>query len=142
MNNVKNIQVILYVGLPGSGKTTFLLSKKDGYFIDDFCVNSNKIEDFKLTKYNKLYIADPMLCSVKKEIVENKIKELLKSDNIQFEWFFYENDVDACINNVKSRSDGRQVSENFIMRLSMQYEENHNKNFLKAIPVYKEAKNV
>lgn len=137
MKKNKKVEVSFYVGLPGSGKTTLLSLKKDGFFIDDFSLNIEKIEDFKKSNKNKLYIADPMLCLTTKEKAEELINNKLSYFDIDYKWCFYENDLPNCLRNIKRREDERKISENFMSHLSKRYKELHGESLINAIPVYK-----
>lgn len=137
MKKNQKVEVSFYVGLPGSGKTTLLTLKKDGFFIDDFSLNIKKIEDFKKSNKNKLYIADPMLCLATQEKAEEVISNKLFDFDINYKWFFYENNLENCLKNIKERNDERKISENFMKHLSEKYEALHGKCLINAIPVYK-----
>lgn len=135
---MRNIKVVFYVGLPGSGKTTLLSKINGGFIIDDFSLNIDKLNGFKASGEEILYIADPMLCVVTMEKAENSLSKML-SDLIikETEWFCFENNLEDCWYNVESRNDDRKINKDFMKYLSKKYKENYS--LEKTIPVYKKG---
>lgn len=139
MNNKDVIKVDMIVGLPGSGKSTFALSKinNDSFFIDDFSLNKHLLTDFIESGKKRLVITDPLLCEVTKERAEQRLIFMLKHDNLEFEWFLFENDLNACWNNVFNRNDGRKISYSFLENLSKIYNQNYFSEPQITLPVFK-----
>lgn len=133
---MRNIKVVFYVGLPGSGKTTLLSKIKKGFIIDDFSLNIEKLEKFKDSEEEMLYIADPMLCTITMEEAERSLSKMLFGLTIkETEWFLFENNLEDCYCNVKSRNDNREINKGFMEYLSKKYKENYS--LEKTIAVYK-----
>lgn len=139
MNNKEVIKVDMIVGLPGSGKSTFALSKinNDSFFIDDFSLNKHLLTHFIESGKKRLVITDPLLCEVTKERAEQRLIFMLKHDNLEFEWFLFENDLNACWNNVFNRNDGRKISYSFLENLSKIYNQNYFSEPQITLPVFK-----
>ncbi|EPP7234066.1 hypothetical protein ACTOJ1_000985 [Shigella flexneri] len=133
---MRNIKVVFYVGLPGSGKTTLLSKIKKGFIIDDFSLNIEKLEEFKDSEEEILYIADPMLCTITMEEAERSLSKMLFGLTIkETEWFLFENNLEDCYCNVKRRDDNREINKGFMEYLAKKYKENYS--LEKAIAVYK-----
>lgn len=133
---MRNIKVVFYVGLPGSGKTTLLSKIKKGFIIDDFSLNIEKLEKFKDSEEEILYIADPMLCTITMEEAERSLSKMLFGLTIkETEWFLFENNLEDCYCNVKRRNDNREINKGFMEYLSKKYKENYS--LEKTIAVYK-----
>lgn len=139
--NKDKIDITIIVGLPGSGKSTFALKliNNNNFLIDDFSLNRHLLEDFKKTEMKELIITDPLLCETTIERAEKKLKMFLKSENIDFKWILFENNLKDCWTNVFNRNDDRQISYGFMKDLSKKYEENYFKNETKhtIINVYR-----
>ena len=109
---MRNIKVVFYVGLPGSGKTTLLSKIKKGFVIDDFSLNIDKLNAFKASEEETLYIADPMLCTVTMEKAESSLNKMLLGLMIkETEWIFFENNLENCWYNVENRNDNREINK-------------------------------
>lgn len=133
---MRNIKVVFYVGLPGSGKTTLLSKIKKGFIIDDFSLNIDKLNAFKASEEETLYIADPMLCTVTMEKAESSLNKLLLGLMIkETKWIFFENNLENCWYNVENRNDNREINKDFMEYLSRKYKENYS--LEKTIAVYK-----
>lgn len=102
-------RVIIVIGLPGSGKTTFLKYLKSYECFDDFIgtfYDGHVITSLKSGK--RVALADPRLCIPKiflKYIDE--IELYVPRDEIVL--ILFDTPVDTCINNATLRSDGRFV---------------------------------
>ncbi|XWV24461.1 mg971 protein [Tupanvirus deep ocean] len=121
-----NAQVVIIIGLPGSGKTT--LSQKfidDGYIIFDDFVNTfyngdliNKI--ISGSPLRKFCINDPRLCQFD---IFNKhitiIEKYVNRSNIYL--ILYENDPKTCLVNIQNRKDNRKGITNTINNYSKFY---------------------
>lgn len=111
-------EVVLIVGLPGSGKS-FLgreISVNEGYaFIDDASRTLDPDRDpaLQLARYakaNGLVIADPLLCA-EDGIVNARVILDRAFPGVPVRVICFENDPQACLHNVKARADGREVAE-------------------------------
>ena len=142
MHNVKNLEIIIVVGLPGSGKTTYVqntYNKDNILIIDDFNNNQDKVGELS-KKHEKLVIIDPLLCLnfIRKEKVESMFKSLVEKDFVaNFSWHVFENDLKSCLENIKGR-DNRVISKNFVINLSKEYKPLKYSKVL--LPVYKTPK--
>ena len=110
-------KVLIIVGLPGSGKTTFGKKQKDAFFIDDI-KDKNEIEKAINNKHQFVVISDPYLIFEKNRISAKK--HLLGLGIKEIEWIFFENNKEKCLKNVKKRNDNRKV-ESFINLFSKNY---------------------
>lgn len=88
----------IVVGLPGSGKTTFLKSV-DGAVFDD-CVNFTRVKS--KIKEDIIYIAHPMLC-LKKHLDSLVVDIMDKYPDSKINFIYFENNPKKCIKNIKNR---------------------------------------
>lgn len=140
--NSKELEIIIVVGLPGSGKTTYVqntYNQDNILIIDDF--NNNQAKICELKKYHeKLVIIDPLLCLsfINKEKVEEMFQKLVEKDFLaNFSWHVFENNLESCLENIKNRDD-RVISKGFVIDLSREYNPLKYSQFL--LPVYKKQK--
>lgn len=121
--------ITLVIGLPGSGKTTFVRNTKQS---TDVCVDDptdlNKVYQLCDAAYsagNNVYISDPKLCvgSILRDAV-TLLKKRYTTAELQF--IFFENNPEQCIANARSRlkTEPHKTTENLIIKLSSQYRPN------------------
>jgi GTPase SAR1 family protein len=101
--------IIIIIGLPCSGKTTFLNTLKSYEIYDDFI---SDIHDGKLLtaiedRTKKICVADPRLC--KFEIFERYIRTFTSDHNILL--LLFENNPVKCINNLQNRTTHTNVTK-------------------------------
>lgn len=119
------MNIYLLIGLPGSGKTTWL-KNAIGIVFDDISQMKNGLSDLqKAIEDNKkkdIFIADVNFCNLDTlQLAMYKIQSFSK-DTINFKYVIFEADKEILYNNVKYRNDGRLVSatiENMSKRISM-----------------------
>jgi len=105
------MQITCVVGLPGSGKTCYVLHtyKQHAFFLDDAVDIPTQLGWFQANKqrFNHLFIADPYFCIP--QVREQAEQKLINYFGMQPNWIFFENDPEACMQNVTRRDDGRKV---------------------------------
>jgi len=140
INIMQNITII--IGLPGSGKTTYIKNNlekfKDTIICDDYYKSSyNHSHNFEDSIYyqdlrraledgKSVILSDIAWCKFERRILlEKNIQNILKDFGIKTEIIFicFENNPEACKKNVLRRSrDGRVERElKFIDEVSVQY---------------------
>ncbi len=126
-----NQEIIIIIGLPGSGKSTYLAQKYINEIVfDDFHKYNKKLfeesiyySDFlaALQKEKKIVLSDISYCrSEKLNNIENKIREL--KNNVNITKIYFENNPKLCKKNVLYRdrkSAGLEIK--LINKLSQKY---------------------
>jgi adenylate kinase family enzyme len=102
------MKLIIIIGLPGSGKTTYYeekLKPLEFEFFDDFISSIVNGEMMKMIKEGKtnICIADPRLCNY--EIFKRVIKLIeVYIDKSKIQLILFENDKDKCLLNALKRA--------------------------------------
>lgn len=104
--------IYLVIGLPGSGKTTFLKTV-EGTVVDDIASLEQLPDEFE-----NLWISDINFC-LGTDSAEKYLKNRYKDEKIIK--IFFKNSPSDCIMNIKNRNDGRNISDNFVYELSKRY---------------------
>ncbi|MDB5260482.1 MAG: hypothetical protein JWN37_713 [Candidatus Nomurabacteria bacterium] len=126
-------KIIIIVGMPGSGKTTYLETHKEEFgnalICDDYyrsatsrprislsCEGSAYYEDIKeaLLVGKSIVIADILFCKDEyRNEIEQGIKKLISELNIEvsIEYRFFENNPAACIANIMRRNRPERVEK-------------------------------
>lgn len=131
---------IIFVGLPGSGKTTTALklyeTMPEALFLDDLCLDvDGGARKYKELMPETVIITDPRMCGTTQENVKRIIiKEFGCDPNSIFEFNYFENDPEACIINAR-KNPKPGGTENFIRTYTKIYRIPENSNTYK---VYKE----
>lgn len=111
-------EIIILVGMPGSGKTFHIQNYYKDYVAYDDIMFFDKS---KLNRNDKKVVfATPYFCNknILEEFVLN-IEVFYNSKNIKV--MYFENNYDKCLKNIKKRNDGRACF-GFLNRLSKTYE--------------------
>ena len=110
-------KVIFLVGLPGSGKTHYAGGFPGYTLLDDpsVFVTHESLLKF-MADHGDLIISDPMLC---REWTQVSAKAIFS--RYAQRWIYWENDLEACLNNIHKRNDDRHISLDFMKALSRQY---------------------
>lgn len=94
-------QILIVVGLPGSGKTTFCGELKDYIILDDFIGRCHVETMINKNKSSNICFSDPRLCSIKTFLsYYKKILNCVSDDDINI--ILYENNPSDCGNNIKN----------------------------------------
>jgi len=129
---MKLINLTFIIGLPCSGKTTFLKGISNSCLKIDDPIDFNKDVKEKILKYisklnwsfhkKEIYISDCNFCI--DDVLINAITKIEDINiNFNFKYIYFENNVDKCLINLKKRTDkgdNRKV-ENYIKQLSKIY---------------------
>jgi hypothetical protein len=131
-------KVILVVGLPGSGKTTYArnhLMTDDTFLIDDPNRDTTLFDQAEASGKSNVVICDPLLILKEPEHIEAFLKKRY-GESIDFEWLYFENDRDSAWSNhcKRNETDPRVINEKFHKHLSESYRIPEN---AIVIPVYK-----
>lgn len=103
----------LLIGLPGSGKTTWLKENANPEFsLDDISQTDKTLKQLKhIISLNpkEIWIADINFCDYSTLLkAQEKIKKL--SQNSTFNFLIFPKTKEECLENVKQRNDGRLVN--------------------------------
>lgn len=100
--------VIMLIGLPGSGKTTFGKAMEKGNDTTKFVDDISHIKQLPSTFWNKIAISDVNFCDPE---IEKKAYDILKKRyrDYRIDRVYFRNDVETCLHNIKFRDDGRNV---------------------------------
>lgn len=115
----------MLVGLPGSGKSTLgakLAAQHNLDFIDDASIKFESptavLESILSSSKKGAVITDVYLCLTE---IRASAKSLIESNpNLDVSWVYFENNPETCLHNVRTRNDGRRVSD-FISTFSREY---------------------
>ncbi len=127
---MKTINILLIIGLPGSGKTYYAKTKSNElglFLIDDFKTKEGDQRELLKTCIQKLQpciVTDPWFVDEGYlEGFKNFFNNFAESININIEYSmtYFENNPIACIENIERRNDGRKVN-NFISTFSKKYQ--------------------
>jgi hypothetical protein len=102
-------QVVIIIGLPGSGKTTLSNSLSHSYVIFDDFINDFYLGQIELAiKSGQLIcLNDPRLCSI--DIFDLYMQRILNwLDQSRVHLILFENDPQTCLENVSQRNDCRR----------------------------------
>lgn len=92
-NIVFMYNIIVIIGLPGSGKTEYSKNFSDYELFDDMGTNIEKLDHYK--QFQNIVITCPFLCNFPKNFIEQKIKEFFGNCHITF--YAFENDLNQCL---------------------------------------------
>ncbi len=129
---MKDFTVI--IGLPGSSKS-FLVNKlleenPNQVLLDDISrllrVSHRGLRYYEVVaqfpKYKNFILSDPAFCEDSFRVrVINELKEVFgKTEEVVFDFIYFENNPEQCLQNVNLRNDGRKVVK-YIEKLSQTY---------------------
>lgn len=133
-----NSKVIIIIGLPGSGKSTFALNMTSHIIFDDFITTYyNGKVSHALSSDDKICLIDPRLCipSIWTRYI-TKIEKYVDRSNIHL--ILFENNMEACLNNIKKRNDRIYNMENTIKEYHKCYDiDNYKEWQYSLMPIWK-----
>lgn len=110
------LNIILIIGLPGSGKTTFATTHFSHLpLIDDLSLNKDRLVGLD---YN-VVITDPILTSYSKDKIIKLFSEYIT--DFELTVYAFENNIDKCYLNLTNRMDDRKISYSYLEHLSNKY---------------------
>jgi len=132
------MKLLIIIGLPGSGKTTYFnqnLSDKFKFY-DDFVSNifdGKLVSDLK-KKENDICVADPRLCNFQifNRAMNIFLQYISKND---IDIILFENDKDKCIINANNRG-SRFVTKSIEFNSFIYNYDNYSEYNCKLVPVY------
>lgn len=137
---MEDLKIILILGLPGSGKTTYSNFLKDkmphSLLLDDYSVkfpNGIEIPSDKKT----LIVTDPMFLTFSYETITTYFIKRYPEYRISFEWVIFSLDVVSCLKNVNARNDGRIISHYFMNSLYKKSKD-HINDYINSIMLHNE----
>ena len=140
---MQNIDLLIIIGLPGSGKSRLAKNfEKDFLIFDDF-IGTYQIDYLvnMLLNGNKICITDPRLCLP--DIFDryvNKFLQYIKKSRIYL--ILYKNDPEQCIKNIKLNKFKKTGIRKTIIQYSEYYDLNNYLDFKHyTIDVYHSRKN-
>lgn len=113
-------KIFLYIGLPGSGKTTLAKKQCDDLekshtvlFVDDLFVKLrdnqfdwNKV--FTTSQLDNIIITDFLACQPSQQkILFQKLQDIFPQ--AEQHWIFFNNEIEQCRNNIQQRNNGLNV---------------------------------
>lgn len=112
------LTITCLIGLPGSGKTTYIkqFNPKYNAIFDDILTPEDVVKFIGTCNEfgGLIVIADCNLCNPQiLEVFETIIKKEIHRE-AKLEYIYFENNPDACRANVKLRNDGRNVEDSII----------------------------
>ena len=127
------IEVIVIVGLPGSGKTQLALSMVDEEttFIDDLSRDPFRMELYMRSQTRRLIITDPV--TARPVHIKQRLASWFGDIKHTVEIIAFTNDPDQAFANLTGRGDDRKITWDFVKRMSMQYMPDQ---YDRVVPVY------
>jgi len=131
--------LVIIIGLPGSGKTTYFNNNKENLFKnyiyhDDFISNFFNGELMNDIKENKnVCISDPRLCNIEK--FNNYLKVFLEfKDKKEIKLILFENNKNKCLENAKHRNK-KNVNKTIELLSNIYNLDNYNSFHFEIIPI-------
>lgn len=122
-------QVIMVIGLPASGKSTYIKHLQNYLLCDDFITTFFNGEVLKkISEGHKVCLSDPRLCMMR--VFEDVIRKI-KPYTPTIKLILFENNPEKCIINSRTRNDKRdgQKMEQCILNYSKVYLLENYKNY-------------
>lgn len=103
------MSLLIIIGLPGSGKTTYAQNDLNDYLIFDDCLTYfyNGKAMMAIEFGIKTCLIDPRFCDY--TVFKRYLKRILKLiDKQQIKLILYQNQPEICLNNIANRSDDKR----------------------------------
>lgn len=96
-------RIIIIVGLPASGKTTYakhIASQLFGCVLIDDPKSWDAVQNHVMGSHGLIVLTDPYLCfACNRNVAEERFKDL----GFDVEWVFFENNPEQCLRNSRKR---------------------------------------
>jgi hypothetical protein len=115
------MKIILLIGLPGSGKSTY--GKDLGFlFLDDLMQNGGiaALREVDPTTETLIISDSGLIWPESRKTLERLIRQIILV-TAPFEYVVWENDPVACYENIVLRNDGRIISKHALLQMSKTY---------------------
>jgi uridine kinase len=139
--NFEKLEFIWIHGLPGSGKSTFAKNINDENPEKDFIIldDIHDIEQIKVLMGEKrnIILNSPYFDNWTEGISEKKLRTILDSrEDYSVKEYWFENNPEACIENLKKRKEHKFPSNELISEIGYQSTKYKIPSGVKTIPVW------
>lgn len=98
---MKKFKINFLIGLPCSGKSTFLSKLKDLLIIDDLKDLELVLICLRSSSYKTIWISGPYFCD--SEVLDMAISKLKENFDFDYELFYFENNLEKCLKKFRKK---------------------------------------